>query len=162
MSYQENTEQDEAYISYQEKSIIVSIITNLVCYALYGVVVWQRYQAGSSTMMDETFKFWASVILILIPVLVGAQLISQIVFVILNTIITREEQPDITDELDKLIELKSTRNFYHIFMVGFVVAMGSQVINLSPTVMFVILFGAIMLAGVMGDVFRLYFYRKGL
>jgi hypothetical protein len=46
--------------------------------------------------------------------------------------VTNEDMPTTDDERDKLIELKSTRISHWIFTIGFMLAMGSQAIDMKP------------------------------
>jgi hypothetical protein len=165
MSHQEDIREDEQFFSHQEKGTIVSLATTILSFAIYCIVVFQKYQdtnfdSANSNSIEE-FKFWASVILILIPVLVVSQIIAQIVFVIINAIVMREEAPEIIDEFDKLIDLKSTRNFYHTFMVGFLLSMIAIVLDEPPATMLIIMFAAILVSGVILDLSKLYYYRRG-
>jgi hypothetical protein len=45
--------------------------------------------------------------------------VIQIVFSIINTIVTREKEPKIKDERDKLFDLRIARNSSTMFMIGF-------------------------------------------
>jgi hypothetical protein len=109
----------------------------------------------------EIFHFWGRFFLILIPVSIAARIIIQILFVILNTIATREEISDRGDERTRLIELKSTRNGMWIFVLGFFLAMSALVAELQPSIMFVVLIGSGLLASLVSDVSEFYFYRRG-
>jgi hypothetical protein len=46
--------------------------------------------------------------------------------------VTNEDMPTTDDERDKLIELKSIRISHWIFTIGFMLAMGSQAIDMKP------------------------------
>ena len=61
-----------------------------------------------------------------------AQIIIHIIFAIINKMVTNEDMPTTDDERDKLIELKSTRISHWIFTIGFMLAMGSQAIDMKP------------------------------
>jgi len=149
-------------MSYQEKETIVSLFSNIIISAIYFYIVVQRFQIGTYDSTGVIY-FWASVILILIPVLIVPKIVIIIIFNIINTIITREEDdPSFTDELDKLIDLKATRNFYHVFMVGFLLSMVSIVAGMSVVVMFMILLSTLIISGIIMDISQLYFYRRGI
>jgi len=99
-------------MSIQEKKPLVSLVSNLLIFGIYYLLVFRKYnQSGFSS--EEELRFWAAVILILVPVLIVAKIVLYILFSIVNTIVTKEQESMLTDELDNLIELKSTRNFYH-------------------------------------------------
>ena len=147
-------------MSIQERRAIVSIISSIVITAIYTSVMLQRYPEVSA-YSPEVFRFWGFFIMILIPVSVVAQIIISIVFSIINTIATRENEPSITDERDRLIGLKATRNAMVVFIFGFLLAMFSQVIELPPSTMFIFLIGAGFVSSLVTDISQFYFYRRG-
>ena len=89
---------------------------------------------------SEVFVFFATAIVILIPINIVATIIIHILFSIINSMAANEKVPAFADELDKLIELKSMRNGYYIFIIGFAFAMIAVVLGFSPTTMFIILY----------------------
>ncbi|MCU0481555.1 MAG: hypothetical protein MUE54_10135 [Anaerolineae bacterium] len=146
---------------YQERREGVYLISNIFVSVVYLGFVLQQYQAlGLSSEND--LRFWGTSILIFIPVQIVTRILIHIIFSIMNTVVTKEEEPTIIDEFDKLIELKSARNFYHTFMFGFVLAMGALALNQSSSVMALILMITIIIAGFVGDISQLYYYRKGV
>jgi hypothetical protein len=76
--------------------------------------------------------------------------------------VTNEDMPTTDDERDKLIELKSIRISHWIFTIGFMLAMGSQAIDMKPWVMFVTLISSGFLSSMVSELARFYFYRKGV
>lgn len=148
-------------MSYQEKRSIVSLVSNILIFTFYYIYVLQLYQEQSLKSTDD-FSFWGAVILIFIPVSIVIKIIIHIVFSIINTIATNEEEPSFSDELDKLIDLKATRNFCFAFLAGFFLSMGSLVIKMPPIVMFNILLFSMIVSGIIIDITQLYFYRKGI
>ena len=148
-------------MSFQEKKNIVALLSTLVIFTLYCMVVFQRYQAVNLES-TELFKFWGSAILILIPVSMVAKIITHIIFSIINTIATKEIEPKFSDELDKLIELKATTISHYVFVIGFLLAIGSLVINMPPTTMFIIFIFSGFVSEVIGILTQLYLYRRGI
>lgn len=148
-------------MSYQEKRSLVSLAGTLLISALYGVFIYQRYPAGSPES-GEVFKFWGSALLLFVPVQVVFKVILYVLLSVINTIATREEEPEITDEMDRLIELKSVRNFCYVFMIGFFLSMGVLVVELAPSLMFLILLITFVVCGAVLDVSTFYFYRRGI
>ena len=105
---------------------------------------------------------WGAAILILVPVQIVAQIIAQVVFGAVNLLATQEEYPDFSDEMDNLIELRSTRNLSFAFFAGFFLAVGSLMIDSIPSeTMLIILFFAMVAAAIVGDLSKLYYYRRG-
>lgn len=148
-------------MSYQEKKNIVSLISTLLIFGFYCLYVYQKYQAGSIDSTD-TYRFWGTVILILIPVSIAAKIIITIVFNIIYRITTKEVEPSFADELDKLIELKATKNSHYVFTLGFLLAMGSLVMDMPHSAMFIILILSGFVSELVGTVTQLYLYRKGV
>ena len=107
---------------YQEKRSIVNIISSLLIFAGYSYYIFQIKGDQNMPLIND-FAFWAKFILILIPVTIVSKIIIYIIFSIINTIATREELPKLTDERDKLIELKSMRNSHFVFIIGFLISM---------------------------------------
>ncbi len=148
-------------MSFQERRAIVSLISSILITAAYSAYMIQRYPEASPYSI-EVFRFWGAFFLILIPVSIVAKIVIYIVFYIVNTIATREEEPSITDERDKLIELKATTRSLYVFMFGFLLAMGSLVVDMQPSVMFIILIGSGIASEMVSDISQFYFYRRGV
>jgi hypothetical protein len=147
-------------MSFQERRAIVSLISTILITGVYAAYMAQRYPASGDYSI-EVFRFWGAFFLILIPVMIVARIIIHIVFSIINTLATHENEPDIADERDKLIELKATRNALYVFSVGVILAMGSLVIDLPPAAMFIFLLGAGIASELVSEVSQFYFYRRG-
>ncbi|WP_028612649.1 hypothetical protein [Paenibacillus harenae] len=148
-------------MSYQEKKNIVSLISSLLIFGIYSFYVFQKYQDRSLDQTDA-FSFWGAFILILIPVTIAAKIIISIAFSIFYNVTTNEKEPSFADELDKLIALKATRNSHYGFVFGFLLAMGSLVLHMQPSVMFIILICSGLASEIVGVVSQLYYYRKGV
>lgn len=148
-------------MSFQEKKNIVSLVTTLLIFSVYSMYVFQKYQEGSFHTTNE-FSFWGAFILVLNPVSIVAKIIIHIIFSIINTIATNEKEPLITDELDQLIALKSTRNSHYVFIIGFLLSMIPLAMGQPPYLMFIILISSGLLSEVVGIFTQLYLYRKGV
>jgi hypothetical protein len=165
-------------MSYQEKRTITSIVTGALVLGAYCLYALGKYQTGAITPGD--LKFWASTMLFFIGIGIVAIIIIQIVFHILLSIsIAIKEQIQnghvddkeiektigtemVEDEMDKLIELKSTRISFIFAGIGFVAALVSQVFNYSPVVMLNILFISFNVGSLFEGFAQLYYYRKGI
>ncbi|NBD27165.1 hypothetical protein [Paenibacillus glycinis] len=147
-------------MSYQEKKHLVNGIGSLLLFAVYCWFVLQRHEAGS---FDSTasFRFWAAAILILIPLSIAAKIILTILFNIVYRMTDREKEPSFSDERDKLIGLKATRNSHYAFVLGFLLSLGSLILNAEPSAMFVMLMFAGVASELVGAFTQLYLYRKG-
>jgi len=146
---------------YQEKRSIVSAISTVLIFTFYSIYIYQTYLKGNLTYSHD-YEFWGSVILILIPVMILANIVIYIIFSIINKITTNENIPSISDELDKIIELKSTRNSHYTFMFGMLLSMATLTFGLPPMAMFIALTCSMMFACIIGDVSQLYFIRRGV
>lgn len=148
-------------MSYQEKRSLVSAISSVIIIGLYSLYVYQNYIAGNIAIIND-FKFWGKSFLYLIPISIVAQIVIHIIFAIINKIAADEEDPEITDERDKLIELKSIRISHWIFTAGFVLSMGTLSMGMQPWVMFVTLIISGFIAAVAAEGAKVYYYRKGV
>jgi hypothetical protein len=104
-------------MGHHEKQSIVSIIGSVLVIGFYSLYVYRNYIQADMELLND-FQFWGKSFLYLIPVAIVVQIVIQILFAIANRIITQEDLPDITDERDKLIELKSIRISHWIFILS--------------------------------------------
>ena len=148
-------------MSYQERRSLVNLISDIVITVVYSVYRFQSYPE-TSAYSPEIFRFWGSFFLLLIVVSIVAKIVIYIIFSIINTIATDEHEPSITDERDRLIGLKATRNSFYTFVIGFLLALGSVAIDMPPSTMFIILFCSGFLSSVVSDLSEFYFYRRGV
>lgn len=148
-------------MTYQEKKSIVSIVSAIVIFFGYSAFKYARYPEGGLPQ-SEAFHYWGSFVLVLMLVSIVAHILISIVFNIVFRITTGEKEPKFADELDKLIELKSNRNGFFVFILGFLLAMGSLVIDRPIREMFEILIVEGFISDVTGSATKLYHYRRGV
>lgn len=154
-------EQSGEGLSYQEKNIIISLVSSIIVYAILSVLVWQRYQSGGINSA-AIFQFWGRAVLLLIGVQIVLVIIGQIMLAIIHTIAAKKEDiPTIEDERDKLINLKATRNTFMAFGVGFMLSMIGLAVGMTPVFMPIILLVGMMAAEIVGNLSKLYYYRRG-
>lgn len=113
-------------------------------------------------LSSEALRYWGSFVLILTVVTIIAHIIISIIFNIIFRMTTGEKEPTFADELDKLIEMKANRISFFMFIIGFLLAMGTLVMNEQLQTMFIILIIAGFISDVIGSVMKLYYYRKGV
>jgi len=147
-------------MGHKEKQSIVSIIGSVLVIGFYSLYVYRNYIQADLELLND-FQFWGKSFLYLIPVAIVVQIVIHIIFAIANRIITQEDLPDLTDERDKLIELKSIRISHWIFILGFMLAMGSLAMGLKPYIMFLTLISSGFLASLASEVAKIIYYRKG-
>lgn len=148
-------------MTYQEKKSIVSIISAILIFVTYSFYMYPRFpNEGIGSI--ETYRFWGSFVLILTLISIVAHILISIIFNIIFRMTTKEKEPKFADELDKLIELKAHRNSFFVFIIGFLLSMGSLIIYQPSQVMFVILIISGFISDVTGSVTKLYHYRRGV
>ena len=165
-------------MSYQEKKSIVSIVTGLVILIAYFVYTYTKYQAG--VVIEGDLKFWAGAMLLFIAIGVVATIIIQILFHILLSVsiaikakANNKECDDkeieksielemVSDEMDKLIELKSNVIGFGVAGVGFVLGLIALVMDYSVAVMLNVMFASFSIGSILEGITQLYFYRKGI
>ncbi|QUI22068.1 hypothetical protein HZI73_07040 [Vallitalea pronyensis] len=165
-------------MSYHEKRTIVIIITELFILAAYCIYTYSKYQSGDLPSGD--MKAWAGIMLVFIGLTIGVTIVVQIIFnIILSVGIAIQEKRTngmcddkdvektidaemVSDERDKLIELKSMRLFLIISGIGFVVSLATQVLNYSPAVLLNVLFISFSVGSLFEGLTQIYFYRRGI
>lgn len=145
----------------KETRLIFTMFSTLLILGLYMLYVYNKDIAGHPEIINQA-QFWGKSFLIFVPVMIVAQVILHIIFAIINKIVTREDIPTITDEMDKLIELKSLRIFNWVNGIGFLLAMASQAFSMEPWVLFATLFSSCFLAALVSAVAKIMYYRKGV
>jgi hypothetical protein len=145
-------------MSYQEKQALVAVFTHIFGSIAY---FYYRFQSLDFNAQSDS-QFWASTILLYLLILILVRIIVYIIFSIMNTIITRENEPHFSDEMDRLIDLRATTNFYHIFAIGFFLSLGTQVLNWPPAAMFIGFILSMVIGGIVAEASNFYFYRRGV
>jgi hypothetical protein len=148
-------------MTYQEKKSIVSLVSVIVIFGSFCLYMYPQFPRNGLESL-ETFRFWGSFVFSLILVSIIAHIIINIVFNIVYRITTGEKEPRFEDELDNIINLRATRNSFFVFILGFLLAMGSLIIFQPSQMMFIILITSGFMSDVTGSVTRLYHYRKGI
>ncbi|WP_316571782.1 hypothetical protein [Neobacillus sp. YIM B06451] len=148
-------------MTYQEKKSIVSLVSVIVIFGSFCFYMYPQFPKNGLESL-ETFRFWGSFVFSLILVSIIANIIINIVFNIAFRITTGEKEPTFEDELDNIINLRATRNSFFVFILGFLLAMGSLIIFQPSQIMFIILIISGFMSDVTGSITRLYHYRKGV
>lgn len=148
-------------MTYQEKKSIVTLISAILIFGTYCAYMYLQYPE-EGLEPAEAFRYWGSFVLVLTLVSIVAHILISIIFNIVFRMTTGEKEPAFADELDKLIDLKANRNSFFVFILGFLLAMGSLAIDQPSQVMFVILIASGFISDVTGSVTKLYHYRRGV
>lgn len=145
----------------KEKQVLVSLVASLAVIIFYTLYVYNRYIESNPDIIND-LKFWGRSFIVLIPVAIITQIVVHILFAIINKIVTNEDLSDKDDERDKLIELKSLRASYWVFITGFMSAMGAVALGMDLWVMFVTLIVSGFLSDLISSSVKIWYYRKGV
>ena len=150
-------------MSYQEKNITVSLVNFTLILGFYLTRVFQMIQDGSFNSTN-VFRLWGIVIILGIVVTILGTILTHIVSAIIQAIKTKQEPDirDIQDERDTIIDLRGTKITYIVYSIGIFLSMLTFALDQPPLVMFTLLVFFGLLAQVIGDISRLYLYRRGL
>ena len=111
------------------------------------------------------FRLWGIVVVAAIVITILGMILATIGSTIVHSIRTNEapsEQEYVEDERDKLIGLKGTRVTYTLSSLGVFAAMIIYVLNQQPLMMFSLLVASGLVAQIVGDVYRLVRYSRGV
>jgi hypothetical protein len=149
-------------MSFQEKNVAVSLVSFTLILGFYLIRLFQMIQSGSFNSA-HVFRLWGIVIVLVVVVTILATILTHIVSAIIKAIKTKEEPEieDIQDERDKLIDLRGTKVTYFVSSMGGFLSMLTFVLGQPPLVMFSLLIFFGVVAQMIGDIFRLYLYRRG-
>lgn len=148
-------------MSLQEKKAIFNIISSILI--IGGYVFYTFGIHGDINLpLQNDVQFWAEFILTFMVVTIVLKIIAHIIFSIVLAGIHKGEELDFMDDYDKLIEMKSDRNGNYFFIIGFItsfipVAMGEPVYY-----MFIIMLTSGFVGGTLGDLWKLYYYKRGI
>ena len=149
-------------MSYQEKTITVSLVNFTLILGFYLIRVFQMILGGSFNSTN-VFRLWGIVIVLAIVVTILATILTHIVSGIIHAIKTKEEPniEEIQDERDKSINLRGTKVTYFASSIGVFLSMLTFALGQPPLVMFTMLIFFGVVAQIIGDISRLYLYRRG-
>lgn len=149
-------------MSNKEKESAISLTLSLLVTIPYLIFVWNKFNAEAIPVGAE-LQFWASAILLLIPVKIISLIIGYIIISIVLTIAKKPVELDsISDERDRLIELKAVRNSSFFFYMSLIVAMiiGANGHSIAQTFMTMLIGG--FLTEIIEHLSKFYYYQKGV
>jgi hypothetical protein len=149
-------------MSFQEKNVTVSLVNFSLILGFYLIRVFQMIQSESFNSTN-VFRLWGIVIILAAVVTIFATILTHIVLAVIQAIKTKEEPEleHIQDERDKLIDLRGTKITYFVSSIGGFLSMLTFVLGQPPLVMFSLLIFFGVVAQIIGDISRLYLYRRG-
>ena len=149
-------------MSFQEKNVTVSLVNFSLILGFYLIRVFQMIQSESFNSTN-VFRLWGIVIILAAVVTIFATILTHVVLAVIQAIKTKEEPEleHIQDERDKLIDLRGTKITYFVSSIGGFLSMLTFVLGQPPLVMFSLLIFFGVVAQIIGDISRLYLYRRG-
>ncbi len=148
-------------MSYQELRSVIVTVTGIAAIVVFWSIAIGRYDGLDTADTDALLRFWATGVLISIPVSIGVRIVAMILLAIGYRIASGEDAPAFEDERDKLIELRVNQVGQAIFVLGFALSMVPIVIGMSVSVMFVVLIGSGILSEIASESARIAMYRTG-
>lgn len=148
-------------MSLQERKAIFSIVTSIL---ILGGYVYYTFGLHGETNLPQIndLQFWAKFMLTMMVVTIVLKIVAHILYAIIHSIRNKEEELDFMDDYDKQIEIRSDRNGNYIFMLGFIASMIPIAMGKPVYYMFLILLISGFVGGIAGDLWKIYYYRKGL
>jgi uncharacterized membrane protein len=161
-------------MSYQEKRTVMSIVAGVLILASYCIYAFGKYTSGAASLSD--LKFFAVTMLVFIGIGIAAMIVLQIIFHIILSVSIAVKEPTrcgkdiekavdaavVEDEMDKLIELKSSRIGFAVAGAGFIAGLVTLTFNCPPAVMLNIFFLSFMVGSLLGGIMSIYYYRAGI
>jgi hypothetical protein len=154
-------------MTYNEKKSVTNIFSSVLITTIYAIIIYQKYLNGA---LDDSniFRFWAIIILIFIPISIAARIIIMIIFHILESVVQAskgksiDDEIDIVDERDKFIQMKASATSMYIFIIGFVLALVTQLFDVSNHVFFIVLIAAGLITDLVSELLIIRSYRRGV
>jgi hypothetical protein len=150
-------------MSFQEKNIAVSLGSFTLILVIFLISLLVMVQGGNFTSAN-VFRLWGVIIVLAIVFTILGTILTHIIYAIIQAIKSGGEEPeieDLADERDKLIDLRGTRVTYLVSSLGVFIAMLAFVFGQPALVMFTLLIFFGVVAQVVGDISRLFLYRRG-
>lgn len=157
---------------YQEKRIVTTILSSVLVLLIYCIYAITAYRNFGTPLLDD-LVFWSKTMLIFIGIQIIASIVILVLFHILLSVsievkkeLGREstdlELDIVEDEMDRLIEQKSTKYPYIFVGVGFAIALLSAYWGRPVAIMMNIIFIAFLSASILEGAIQLYYYKKGI
>lgn len=144
----------------QMKRCILFIVGNTAVSVAFMVVLLSRFALEPQSVPDPRV-WWARAILVFVAAQILFRVLAMIALAVHNAASGETEAVDREDELDRLIDLKSTALMSAAFMAFFLVAVATQAFGLSLQWFFATMTAGIVVSGLIGDAANLMLYRGG-
>jgi len=123
--------------------------------------MFDLYQEGSFNGAEASSLVGKSIFM-LIGASIVITIIVHIVFAIAKAVISKESENTLSDERDKLIDLKGLQIFVIIFSIGFVGSMGILALGTESYLVFCLIIFFMFVGNIIGDISKLFYYHRGL
>ena len=146
--------------TYQENRTIAYLISMLLVTAYYLCFLWEEFQKGvfdTDTIPSE----WGWTVLKLVGAQIVLSVLASIGVSIMYAVLNREMEKEVSDERDKLFELKTNQLSFTIFGLGFLSAMLCLALGTSPLLVLNLIVLSMFVGSMVGYIAKLYFYRRG-
>lgn len=147
-------------MSFQEKRSLLLFSGSLLLAFVYLSIVFGRINDAAPVLADSP-AFWATAILLLIPVMIGIKILIYILAFIIQKAFAKGDAPEFEDEMDKLIDLKTAQHTYTFFGLFFLAFLGALALEWSNRTAFAILLCGMFATDMFREVAQFYYYRKG-
>ena len=149
-------------MSYKQRTITVTLASYSLILVFFLIRLFQVVLAGGFNSTN-VFRLWGTTIALAIIVTILATILTNIGSNIIHIVKTKEnpEFKDIQDERDQSIDLRGTKVSYFASLTGIPLSMLAYVLGQPPLVMFTMLIFFALAAQILGDITRLYLYRRG-
>lgn len=162
-------------MTYKSKRTITSMVAGVLLITSYII-----FALGKRSPSPEDLKAWAIAMLVFIGIGVAVLILIQILFnlaVSIGIAVKEREHDDkevekevgriisssmVEDEMDKLINLKSSHIGYCCMGTGFILALVAMAFGVSTVVSLHILFGIIFVETIVKGGVSIYLYEKGV
>lgn len=147
-------------MTFQEKKSLSYFVITIVIFIYFWFKVFSGHP-GSNVSGAVLLNFWCRAILWWIGVQILANILTHIALSILNTIVTREKEPSLKDERDRLFDLRVDRNSFTVFSIGFFLSLFPPAFGMPPVMMFYVLVFSLFIAQLIGSATEFFSYRRG-
>ena len=148
-------------MSIQEKKAVFNLITTILIMGGYVFYTFSMHGDENLPHINE-IQFWGEFMLVMMGVTIVLKIITYIIFSVIIKYYHMDEDLEFMDDYDKQIEMRSDRNSNYLFMIGFICSMIPIAMGKPVSSMFIILLAGGFASGVLSDLLKLYYYRKGI
>lgn len=149
-------------MSHEERTAVAGIVANLL---IMGAFAWRLSAMAAAGRFDgpDALVQWARTILWAIPAGIGLLIVLMILSNILFAAATRDGNPSfVVDERDRAIERQGLRVSLAVGTGGFLGGIVLLALGIGPLTALNVMAGASATGSLLGDVARLWLYRRGL